>query len=82
MKKSIHTREYGVAVRLIREFRERAGITQVELAEAVGKKQTFISKVERGETRLDVIQLRTLLIAAGATLTEYARRVDRALAKE
>lgn len=82
MKKSIHTHEYGVAVGLIREFRERVGLTQVELAVAVGKKQTFISKVERGETRLDVIQLRTLLAAVGASLSDFARRLDRTLAKK
>lgn len=33
-----------------------AGITQVELAERLGKPQSFGSKVERGERRLDVIE--------------------------
>ena len=81
MEKSIHTREFGVAVRLLRELRERAGMTQVELADALGKTQTFISKVERGETRLDVIQMRTLLAAMKISLADYARRLDRGIAK-
>ena len=81
MEKSIHTREFAIAVRLLREMRERAGMTQVELAEALGKTQTFISKVERGETRLDIIQLRTFLASVRVSLAEYGRRLDREIAK-
>jgi transcriptional regulator with XRE-family HTH domain len=79
MEKSIFTREHTVFLRLLREARETAGLTQVGLAEALGRSQSFVSKVERGETRLDVIQLRTVLAAIGVALPAFAQRLERAL---
>ena len=81
MEKSIYTREYTAFLSLFRQAREAAGLTQVELAEAIAKSQSFVSKVERGETRLDIIQLRTLLAAVGTTLPAFASRLERELKK-
>nr|WP_246659871.1 helix-turn-helix transcriptional regulator [Methylosinus sporium] len=36
--------------------RERAGLTQEGLAERIGRTQSFVSKYERGERRLDVVE--------------------------
>jgi transcriptional regulator with XRE-family HTH domain len=80
MEKSVFTDDYGVLLALLREAREAAGLTQVQLAERLGQSQSFVSKVERGETRLDVIQLRTLLAALGATLPEFVGRLEERLA--
>ena len=44
-------------LRLLKEARNRAGITQVNAAKALGWTQSFISKVERGEIRIDPIEL-------------------------
>lgn len=68
MEKSIHTREHRVFTELLRETRETAGITQIELAERLGQTQSYISKVERGERRLDIVQLRQFCAALGTTL--------------
>ena len=46
-------------------MRKAAGITQVELAERLGKPQSFVSKVERGERRLDVIEFCQVAEALG-----------------
>lgn len=81
-RKSIYTREYAALLRLFREAREAAGLTQVDLAAALGRSQSFVSKVERGETRLDVVQLRAVLAPLGVTLPEFTRRLERAIAKE
>ncbi|HYH63741.1 MAG TPA: helix-turn-helix transcriptional regulator [Urbifossiella sp.] len=80
MEKSIFTREYEAVLRLLRQAREAAGLTQIELAAALDKSQSFVSKVERGETRLDIIQLRTVLAALGVTLPLFAQRLERELA--
>ncbi len=48
MEKSTFTREYQLLCTLVREFRERAGLTQVQLAERLGETQSFVSKSERG----------------------------------
>ena len=56
MEKSVHTAEYAALLEMLREARRRAGVTQVELAARLRKSQSFVSKVEVGETRVDVIQ--------------------------
>ena len=60
MEKSVFTHEYRVLLRLFRETREAANLTQVQLAEKLGQSQSFVSKCERGERRLDMVQLRTI----------------------
>lgn len=42
---------------MLREERQQRGITQVELAKRLGNRQTFVSKLENGERRLDVVEL-------------------------
>jgi len=71
MAKSLHTREFRLFTELLRETREQAGITQVDLAEAVKQTQSYISKVERGECRLDIVQLRDFCHALGTTLPAF-----------
>ena len=81
MEKSIYTREYEVLLRLLREARERADVTQIELAKRLAQTQSFVSKVERGDRRLDLVQLRTILAALGVPLTAFVDRFERELAR-
>ena len=80
MEKSIFTREHAAFLLLLRRVREEAGLTQVELAGALKASQSFVSKVERGETRLDIIQLRTVLAASRITLAKFASRLEKEIA--
>lgn len=82
MDKSIYTREYAAVLRLLRRAREDAGITQAGLAESIDETQSYVSKVERGELRLDVVQLRTICLALGTTLPAFAERLERELTKK
>lgn len=79
MEKSIYTREYAAVTRLLAQARETAGVTQVELAEKLGQSQSFVSKFERGDRRLDVVQLRTVCQVLGITLPEFVERLEREL---
>ena len=81
MEKSIYTPEYKLLVQLLREIREKAGLTQVQLAERIGESQVYVSRLERGETRVDVVQLRTLCAALNTTLVTFARRYEGRLTK-
>jgi len=45
------------------EAREAAGLTQTELARRLGKPQSYISKIETGERRIDLVELVELLEA-------------------
>lgn len=71
MTKSIHSRDYGRFLRLLVEARESRSVTQTERAKAIGKPQSFISKVESGERRLDIVELLQLLSAMGIDATEF-----------
>ena len=55
-----HQTAYNLFVRRLREAREAAGLTQSEVAQILGKPQSFISKCEIGERRLDIIELKIL----------------------
>ena len=79
MDKSVFTADYRVVLTLLKEVREGAGVSQVELAQRLGQSQSFVSKVERGERRLDVIQLRTICLTLGTTLTNFVRTLEERL---
>ena len=79
MEKSIYTDEYSLLLELLTEQRRKSGVTQVELAEKLGQSQSFISKVERGDRRLDIIQLRTICEALGTTLPEFVKAWEKRL---
>jgi len=57
MAASTHHRDYQLLLRLLKETRQKASVAQTELAARLDTTQTFISKVERGERRLDLIEL-------------------------
>jgi transcriptional regulator with XRE-family HTH domain len=77
LQKSTFTREYTVLRKLLREQREAAGITQVELAARLGETQSYISKVERGERRLDLVQLGFFCRNIGMSLTEFVAQFQK-----
>lgn len=82
MEKSIFTRDYAVFLRQLRAEREKAGHTQAELAERLNQTQSFISKCERGERRIDVVELRAFCQAIGISYTEFVIRFERSLTRK
>lgn len=65
---SIHSDSYRALATILRQKREDAGITQVDLAAKLQQDQSFISKVERRERRLDLEELRLWCEAIGTPL--------------
>lgn len=53
----MHDPRYEIFRSLLVELRERGGLTQVDVATRLGKPQSYVSKYERGERRLDVIEM-------------------------
>lgn len=60
MKKSIHTDERAVFVKRLKKGRLEAGLTQAEVADKLGCSQSWVSKVELGELRVEAIWLNRL----------------------
>lgn len=79
MKKTIHSEEYTALLRLLRQKRQDAGLTQLQLARALKTSQSFIGKCERGERRIDAVELRAFCMAMGMTLAEFAVELERYL---
>lgn len=63
MAGSTHHPDYQLLLSMLKATRESGKVAQTELANRLGTTQTFISKVERGERRLDVVELLEMLEA-------------------
>jgi transcriptional regulator with XRE-family HTH domain len=57
MRKSVHTAAYKTLCARLVAARQKAGLTQTALARSLGLPQSFVAKYERGERRIDVIEL-------------------------
>ena len=79
MDKSIHAYEYKLFLDLLRQARVKAGITQGEVALRLGESQTFISKCERGERRIDVLELYLWCDALGISISTFVQTLDAAI---
>ena len=60
MTKSIHSNEYREIIKKLREAREAAGLMQAEAAAKLDKPQSYISKIERGERRIDIVEIKDI----------------------
>jgi hypothetical protein len=67
VQKTIHSDGQATLRRLLRDTRIAQGLSQVELAKSLKVPQSFVSKVEAGERRLDVIEFIAYSRGVGAT---------------
>lgn len=72
MRKSIHRPENLALIELLRELRVSQNIVQDDLAASLGVGQNFVSNVEIGVRRLDIIELRDYASALGLSITELS----------
>lgn len=77
--KSVHTRTYRPFLELLIQARTDAGVTQEQLARRLNRPQSFVSKCENGERRLDVIELLEILRAIGVDLLRFVKKVVKAV---
>lgn len=71
MKKSIHTNERAVFVERLRKARTDAGLTQIQVAKKLGCTQSWVSKIELGELRVEAIWLNRLAKVYGKTVNYF-----------
>lgn len=76
MTKSIFSAEYDRFRDLLRTVREDAGVSQSGLAERIGWTQTQISKCERGERRLDLIETRRWCLALDVSFVDFVSLLE------
>lgn len=75
--RTIYTDEHRRLVALLREMREEAGLRQAEVARRLGRHQSFVSKYEAGQRRLDLVELREICRVLGVGLVEFVTRYER-----
>jgi len=74
--KNIFSREQQELQSLLRAMRTQAGLTQADLAKRLSQSQSFVSKYESGERRLDCIELRQVCLALGVDFPDFIRRFE------
>lgn len=79
MDKSIYSEEYAVLLQLLQKARKNTGLTQEELGKRLGQTQSFISKCERGERRLDVVEIRAICQALNIPFRDFICHLDDAI---
>jgi transcriptional regulator with XRE-family HTH domain len=71
MEKSIISVDYRLFLDFLKKTREDIGITQIQIAKKLKITQSQVSKIERGERRLDFIELRRWLRALRVPLIDF-----------
>lgn len=71
---TIHSHRYQVLLTMLRERRLKLGLSQAEVANRLGWSQTAVSKVEVGERRLDIEELRQLAEALDTDVVKIVRQ--------
>ncbi len=75
MPKSVFTGAHRHLVEVLAEARNKAGLTQAELASRVGKDQSYISIIEGSQRRVDVLEFYALAKAMDCDPTDLFREV-------
>ena len=77
MSKSLSNLEGEKLAALLRTVRSEVGLTQAEVADRLEVPQSFVSKYESGERRLDLIELKQICKALKISLVDFVRRFEK-----
>lgn len=58
MSKTIFSKDHRIIIEKLLEARKKAGLDQIEVARLFKKTQSYISKIESGQRRIDIVQLK------------------------
>lgn len=77
MTKSVHSARYAELRRLLVQARQTTAMTQVDAAKRLKKPQSYLSKVESGERRIDIVEFLDLAEAVGADPVAILKKLQR-----
>jgi transcriptional regulator with XRE-family HTH domain len=80
-EKSNFSDDYAIFLAALRRFREDSGRTQTDVAAFLKRDQSVVSKCERGERRIDVIELRDYCLAIGIELRTFVDALEKEIAQ-
>lgn len=67
---SIHSKEYKQLIERLIKARKDAGMTQFEVSKLLGKPQSYISKIETSQRRIDILEIKALIKIYGFDLSK------------
>lgn len=76
MEKTQHTEQYQKLVRELKVARVRAGLKQQEVATKLGVYNSYVSKCESGERKIDVVELAQFCHLYGITLSQFLKQIE------
>lgn len=79
MKRTSKETQNEKLLRLLKRIRQEKGIRQVELADRLDVPQSFVSKYESGDRRLDILELRKVCEAIGIPFEEFIQELEKNL---
>lgn len=77
LDKSLHSPAYDAFLVALRKARDDAGMTQEQAAKKLKKPQSFVSKCESGERRVDVVELMAFCDAYRTSAESFVRKLRR-----
>lgn len=82
MAGAVHSKEQMTVARAFADAREKAKLKQEDLAAAIGKGQSYVSNIERGERRLDVLELFVIARALGLKPVDFYQHLTKDIAED
>lgn len=82
MQKSLRTPRQTLLQSLLVEARKAKGLTQAELADTLGRPQSFVAKYENGERRIDVIEFVDITAVLGVSASDLLAKIEPAVLKK
>jgi transcriptional regulator with XRE-family HTH domain len=79
MEKSLNNPDQKILLDLLRKLRRERDLSQTDIGKRIQKRQTFVSKYELGERRLDILELREVCKAIGISLPEFVTELEKHL---
>ncbi len=76
MQKSIYSRDQELLQGLLRDLRKRKGYRQQDLADLLDVPQSFVSKYEAGERRLDILEIRKICSVFSISLADFVKELE------
>ena len=80
--KSLHDQIYEKFVASLKDARTNAGVTQADLASRLGTDQSYVSKYERCERRLDYVEVRSICLALELDPAKFIKTFENSVEKE
>lgn len=78
LPKSLRSQAHEVLIRELKGARLKADMSQQQVADRLDVPQSFVSKVESGERRIDVVEFLKFVEAVGGSWRDILKRVDAA----